>query len=99
MERKKALIASTIVAASMMTAAVAYAASSGLTDTGRDGVGQLQPATTPGPGVTVIIDPLTGAARAVTTIAPTASGTATATRTEAGNDGRHEAGEREHDDD
>lgn len=99
MERKKALLASTIVAASMMTAAVAYAASSGLTDPRRDSVGQLQPATTSTPSVTVIVDPLTGAARAVSSTAPAPSATETAARTDAGRDDRRDATERENDDD
>jgi hypothetical protein len=64
MERKRALFASAIVAASVMTGAVAYAASSSLTTASRDNVGQLQPTGILPPTITVIVDPATGVASA-----------------------------------
>jgi hypothetical protein len=70
MERQKALIASAIVAVTLMTGAVAYAAASGLTDGRTDTVGQLQPVATQPATVTVYVDPATGA---VTTTAPAAN--------------------------
>lgn len=68
MEPKRALLASTIIAATVMTGAVAYAASSSLTDNNRDNVGQLHPTATQPPTITVIVDPATGAATAPSTL-------------------------------
>jgi hypothetical protein len=66
MERQKALIASAIVAVTLMTGAVAFAAASGLTDGRRDNVGNLQPVTLQ-PTVTVSADPTAGSVTTTTT--------------------------------
>ena len=60
MERTKAVIASAIVAATVMGDAVAYAATSGITNSRSDNVGQLQPAGVQPVTITVVVDPVTG---------------------------------------
>ena len=60
MERQKAVIASAIVAVTLMTGAVAFAAASGLTDGRRDNVGNLQPVAPPPTAVVVSADPTAG---------------------------------------
>ena len=73
-----------VVAATVMTGAVAYAASSSLTTASRDNVGQLQPTANVAPAITVIVDPATGVATfAPTTTSPaaTTSGATITTRT------------------
>ena len=62
MERKKAMIASAIIAVTVMSGAVAYAASSGITNSRSDNVGQLQPTATQPTTITVVVDPVTGKA-------------------------------------
>lgn len=89
MDRKKALLTSTIVAATVMVGAVAFAASSDLTDSPRDNVGKLQPAVT-APALTIVVDPTTGAAAVSSTTAVPAT-LATSTN------GQHE-GQEHHED-
>ena len=78
MERSKALVASTIIAVTLMTGAVAYAASSGVLNGRNDNVGKLQatatqPAPQPNDG-TASVNPAAGAA--TTSAAPVAKSTA-----------------------
>ena len=78
MERSKALVASTIIAVTLLTGAVAYAASSGVMNGRNDNVGKLQatatqPATQPN-DATASVNPAAGAA--TTSAAPVAKSTA-----------------------
>jgi len=67
MERRKALIASAVIALTLTTGAAAYAAGSGVLSGRTDNVGNLQPVATQPTDITVYLDPATGA---VTTTAP-----------------------------
>lgn len=79
MDRRKALMASTIVTVTLVAGAAAFAANSGLVGSRSDNVGSLQPAAVTSVAaagaptvVTVFIDPVSGAVVAPpATIAPT----------------------------
>jgi hypothetical protein len=78
MQRKKSLLAATIISATLLTGAVAYAASSGVLEGRDDNVGNLQPTTTRSSEITVFVDPVTGLVTA-TTPQPAAGATAPTT--------------------
>ena len=95
MDRRKALLASTIVTVTLVAGAAAFAANSGLVGSRSDNVGNLQPlvtttATSAPTVVTVYIDPATGA---VVTPSTTPAAAAPAAPAGVGND--HETDERE----
>ncbi len=98
MDRRKALLASTIVTVTLVAGAAAFAANSGLVGSRSDNVGNLRPAplTTSASAptvVTVYVDPATGAVVAPpATVAPAAAAAAPAP-TDTGQG--HESGERE----
>jgi hypothetical protein len=71
MQRSKALVAATIIAVTLFTGAVAYAASSGVLDGRNDNVGKLQPIATQPIDVTPTTAPR-AANSAVVTPAPQA---------------------------
>ncbi len=76
MERTKAMVASAIIAVTLTTGAVAFAASSGVIGGRHDNVGNLQ-LTTPQPtDLTVFVDPATDAVTATTQETATTAGTA-----------------------
>jgi hypothetical protein len=84
MERKKSLLAATIISATLLTGAVAYAASSGVLEGRDDNVGNLQPTAIEPTDITIYVDPATGSVTtakpqiAATTPPPGAVATATA---------------------
>lgn len=98
MDRRKALLASTIVTVTLVAGAAAFAANSGLVGSRSDNVGNLQPAplttsvSTP-TVVTVYIDTATGAVVAPpATAAPAAVAAAPANTGEGHESGEHEGG-------
>jgi len=74
MERKKSLLAATIISATLLTGAVAYAASSGVLEGREDNVGNLEPTAIVPTDITIYVDPATGS---VTATKPQAAATPT----------------------
>ena len=80
MEISKSLFAATLVSATLLTGAVAYAASSGVIDGRDDNVGNLQP-TAQNPAVTVVVDPTSTRASTSTTRTSTSTASTASTTT------------------
>ena len=80
MEISKSLFAATVVSATLLTGAVAYAASSGVIDGRDDNVGNLQP-TAQNPAVTVVVDPTSTRASTSTTRSSTSTASTAPTTT------------------
>ena len=78
MEISKSLFAATLVSATLLTGAVAYAASSGVIDGRDDNVGNLQP-TAQNPAVTVVVDPTSTRASTSTTRSSSTTGSTVST--------------------